>query len=325
MVIPREAQARQREALIKVAVNIVTFNSAGDIAACLESLKQQTFQDFEIHILDNASTDDTLKIIEPFDVRYLARAPVNTGFCKAHNELARRFPSEYVLFLNPDTVLATSFIEELAGALESNRAAASVTGKLLRMDGKTIDSTGIVMLREQRHLDRGADQQDVGQFEQPEEIFGPSGAAAMYRRSALDDVAINSQYFDEDFFAYREDADLAWRCRLFGWTSFYVPAAVARHRRRVTPERRGELPKEINYHSVKNRFLLRFNNMTGSLYRRDFWPITKRDAAVVGYVFLREWSSIPAVFYVIRHLPRLLRKRRSIQTRRRADPIAWFQ
>jgi len=306
-----------------VAVNIVTFNSARDIAACLESLRRQTFQDFEIHILDNASSDDTLKIVEPFDV-YLWRSPINTGFCKAHNELAGRFASEYVLFLNPDAELSPTFIEELVRALESRPDAASASGKLLRMDGKTIDSTGIIMLREQRHLDRGADQPDTGQFEKPEEIFGPSGAAAMYRRKALDDVAISGQYFDEDFFAYREDADLAWRCRLFGWTSIYVPTAVAKHRRRVTPERRAELPKAINYHSVKNRFLLRINNMTEPLYRRDFWPITKRDAAVIGYVLLREWSSIRGLFYVLRHLPRLLRKRQRIQARRRTDPVEWF-
>ena len=119
-------------------------------------------------------------------------------------------------------------------------------------------------------------------------------------------------------------ADLAWRCRLMGWTSIYIPHAVARHRRRVTPERRASLPKEINYHSVKNRFLLRINNMTGNLYRRDFWPITKRDLAVVGYVVVREWSSLPGVFYVFRHLPRLLRKRKGIQSRKQADPASWF-
>src|SRR6478672_1598631 len=103
----------------KVAVNIVTFNSARDIAACLESLKLQTFDDFEIHVLDNASSDDTLKTIEPFDVAYLERSPVNTGFCKAHNELARRFPSEYILFLNPDAVLTPDFIEALVRAMDS--------------------------------------------------------------------------------------------------------------------------------------------------------------------------------------------------------------
>ncbi len=300
-----------------VSVNIVTFNSAGDIAACLESLRQQTYTEIEIHIFDNASTDNTLRAIEPFEVDYLVRSPINTGFCKAHNELAARFPSEYVLFLNPDTIARPTFIEELVRALDARPDAASASGKLLRMDGKTLDSTGMIMLPEQRHLDRGAGQPDEGQFENPEEIFGPSGAAAMYRRGALEDAAIDGQYFDEDFFAYREDADLAWRCRLLGWTSIYVPAAVALHRRRVTPERRSILPSEINYHSVKNRFLLRLNNMTWAEYRRDFWRITVRDAAVIGYVILREWSSIPALFYVIRHLPRLLTKRRAIQARRR--------
>ena len=309
----------------RVAVNIVTFNSDRDIAACLESVRRQTFRDFQTHILDNASSDDTLKVIEPFEIDYLTRSPVNIGFCKAHNQLARRFPSDYVLFLNPDSALRPRFIGELVQALDARPDAASASGKLIRMDGKTIDSTGIIMLREQRHLDRGSGQPDAGQFEKAEEIFGPSGAAAMYRRKALDDAAIQGQYFDEDFFAYREDADLAWRCRLLGWTSIYVPAAVAEHRRRVTPERRGQLPPAINYHSVKNRFLLRINNLTGNLYRRDFWPITKRDAAVIGYVLLREWSSIPALFYVTRNLPRLLRKRRVIQSRRRADPAEWFK
>jgi len=147
----------------------------------------------------------------------------------------------------------------------------------------------------------------------------------MYRRSALDDVAINGQYFDEDFFAYREDADLAWRCRLFGWNSIYAPSAVARHRRRVTPERRSGLPKEINYHSVKNRFLLRLNNITGALYRRDLWPITKRDLAVIGYVLLREWSSMPAFFYLVSHFARLVKKRRTIQRRVKIDSQVWFQ
>ncbi len=313
--------------MVKIAVNIVTFNSADDIATCLESLRRQTVRDFRIHIFDNASKDETLKRIEPFDVDYLMRSPVNTGFCKAHNELVRRFPSDYVLFLNPDTVLNSQFIENLARGLDSRPDAASASGKLMRLDGETLDSTGIIMLRGQRHLDRGAGEPDTGEYEKTEDIFGPSGAAALYRRKALDDVAIDGQYFDEDFFAYREDADLAWRCRLMGWTSIYVPSATAQHRRRVTPERRGELPKVINYHSVKNRFLLRINNMTGNLYRRDFWQITKRDAAVIGYVLLREWSSIPALFYISRHVPRLLQKRRVIQRRIRINPAElekWF-
>jgi GT2 family glycosyltransferase len=304
--------------MVKVAVNIVTFNSGKDIAACLESLGRQTFKDFRIHVLDNASTDDTIKSLSGFDLD-LIRSNANTGFARAHNDLIRSYPAEFVLILNPDAILMPEFLERIIAALEARPDAASATGKLLRLDGKTLDSTGIVMLRSQRHLDRGADEPDRGQFDKPEDVFGPSGAAALYRLSALQDVAFEGQFFDEDFFAYREDADLAWRCRLMGWTSIYVPSAVALHRRRVTPERRSELSAVINYHSVKNRFLLRLNNMTRSLYMRDFLQMSMRDAAVVGYVLLREWSSAGALLYVVRHFPRLWRKRRAIQARKRFE------
>jgi GT2 family glycosyltransferase len=302
--------------MVKVAVNIVTFNSASDITVCLDSLKGQTFRDFQIHVLDNASSDNTLERLSGYDIQ-LTRSAANTGFAKAHNDLIRAFPSEYILMLNPDTELRADFLEKLVNALEARPDAASAAGKLLRMDGMTIDSTGIIMLREQRHLDRGADEPDLGQYDKPEDIFGPSGAAALYRLRALEDVAFDGQYFDEDFFAYREDADLAWRCRLMGWNAIYVPSAVALHRRRVTPERRSELPAIINYHSVKNRFLMRLNNMTAGLYRRNFLRITARDAAVIGYVVVAEWKSLGALFYVLHHLPRLWKKRRSIQARRR--------
>src|SRR2546430_803440 len=129
------------------------------------SPRKQTFQNIGIHIFDNASSDDTLKVVSSFDIDYLKHSPVNTGFCRAHNDLIRCFPSEYVLFLNPDTILQSVFIEELVRALDARPDAASASGKLLRLDGKTLDSTGIIMLREQRHLDRGADQIDEGQFE----------------------------------------------------------------------------------------------------------------------------------------------------------------
>jgi GT2 family glycosyltransferase len=311
---------------IRVSVNIVTFNSATDIEQCLRSLTAQTFRSFLVQIFDNASTDDTLDRIKPFDTK-VTRSNKNTGFASAHNALIRNADSEYVLVLNPDTNLRDSFLAEMVHRMDARPDAGSASGKLLRMDSITIDSTGIIMLRSQRHLDRGAGQPDIGQFDKPEDIFGPSGAAALYRRSALNDASIEGEYFDEDFFAYREDADLAWRLRLLGWNSIYVPSAVALHRRRVTPERRAELSDLINYHSVKNRFLLRINNMTRDLYKRDFWRITGRDAMVAGYVFLREWSSAPALTYVIRSLPRLWRKRRLIQAKMRVNPdelSRWF-
>jgi GT2 family glycosyltransferase len=302
----------------RVSVQIVTFNSESDIAGCLESLSGQTYRNFRVRILDNASSDRTLEHVGEFEADVID-SDVNIGFGAGHNRLARSWPAPYVLFLNPDTVLEPTFLEEIVSALEEAPDAGSASGKLLRMDGQTIDSAGIIMTRNQRHLDRGAGEADRGQYDEAGPVFGPSGAAALYRYACLEDVAIGSWFFDEDFFAYREDADLAWRCRLLGWGSIYVPSALARHRRRVTPERRSELSEAINRHSVKNRFLLRLNNMTWSLYLRDLWLITARDLQVVGYVLFQENSSLPGLLYPLRHLSRLLEKRRIIQSRVRID------
>ena len=95
-----------------------------------------------------------------------------------------------------------------------------------------------------------------------EYVFGASAAAALYRRAMIDDVAVDGDFFDPDFFAYREDADVAWRAQLLGWRCIYTPAAVAYHVRTVTPANRRSLPPVINMHSVKNRFLMRIKNAT---------------------------------------------------------------
>ena len=90
----------------------------------------------------------------------------------------------------------------------------------------------------------------------------------MFRRPFVEAVSVDGEFFDEDFFAFREDADLAWRAQLMGWKCLYVPSAVAWHVRRVTPERREQLPHEINWHSVKNRFLMRGKNASVAPNRR---------------------------------------------------------
>src|SRR5262249_49482414 len=126
-----------------------------------------------------------------------------------------------------------------------------------------IDSKGIRMTRSGRHLDIGQgkrDGEDDRGLEPGGECFGISGAAPLYRRAMIDDVSIDGELLDEDFFAYREDADLAWRAQLLGWRARHVPEALAAHVRTVTPERRRQLSAEINLHSVKNRFLLRLKN-----------------------------------------------------------------
>lgn len=315
--------------MARVSIGIVTWNAAAHIAPCLDAVRAQTHTDVELLIVDNASTDGTRALLER-ETRADERTyfPRNTGFSAAHNTLIHRSRGEFYLALNPDVTLEPDFLTRILAAVEPRERVGAATGKLLRADGTTLDSTGIVMRQSQRHLDRGAGEADAGQFEERELVFGASGAAACYRRRMLEDVKIGGEYFDEDFFAYREDADLAWRAQLLGWDCVYVPDARARHVRRVTPERRGALPPDINRHSVRNRFLLRLKNQTAGHAARFFVPAALRDLQVVGYVLLRERTSMGALADVLRLLPRTWRKRRLIM-RKRVRPAreiaAWFR
>ncbi|MPZ21010.1 MAG: glycosyltransferase [Luteitalea sp.] len=316
--------------MVLVSFGIVTWNSADVIAGCLASVRQQGGVAAELLVWDNGSRDDTraqLDVLTRPGERIYVDA--NVGFSAAHNALIARSRGEYYVAVNPDVVLAPSFTSAIVDALERDPHAGSATGKLLRLDDpQIIDSTGIRMLPSQRHVDRGADCVDTGQYDRVEYVFGASGAAACYGRRMLEDVRIGSEYFDEDFFAFREDADLAWRAQLLGWRCLYVPTARAWHRRRVTPERRLRLPAEINRASVRNRFLLRLKNQTLGHALTFAAPGLWRDAQVIGYVLLREHTSIPALVDVVRYLPRALAKRRTIMRRRRvADDqiVAWFR
>jgi len=317
---------------VSVTVGVVTWNSASVIEACLGAVREQTHAPLTLRIADNASTDGTRPLLErlttPDERRYF---PQNLGFSAAHNALIAATSDDFYLALNPDVVMAPDFISRIVTALTQAPRAGSATGKLLRFPEAggydVIDSTGIVMLPSQRHLDRGADREDTGQYGRAEEVFGASGAAAVYRRAMLEDTRVGAEYFDEDFFAYREDADLAWRAQLLGWSCLYVPEAVARHGRRVTPERRARLPAAINYYSVRNRFLLRLKNQTAGHALRFLVPAVSRDLQVIGYVLLREHSSLGALRDVIRLWPRTWTKRRAIMAKRRRptrEMIAWF-
>ncbi len=328
----------------RVLVSIVSYNSGHYLGACLQSLRRQAFRDFAVHLWDNASSDDSPEIAAAHgDVLEASHFSTrNLGFCAAHNRIIRETGSDYVLVLNPDVVLEAAFIGTLVRELDHDTRAGSATGKLWRWpndspdplaqgtpgsSGRVLDSTGIYFTRNQRHLDRGAGETDRGQYERGEYVFGASGAAAFYRRRMLDEIAADGEYFDESFFAYREDADLAWRAQWLGWSCRFVPAAHAFHVRRVLPERRATLPRDINMHSFKNRFLLRMKNMDAGTYARFFLPITARDILALLYVLAAERSSLRAIPLLARAAPRAWRLRRALRQHRRVPPRemrTWF-
>jgi GT2 family glycosyltransferase len=331
-----------------VSVILVTWNSAQYLRRCLEALRQQTHRATELIAIDNASSDDSLALLQ---ADMLIRNDTNRGFSAAVNQGIAVAHGEFVLLLNPDCFLEPEYISLLVAALDARPDVGSATGMLFRADGRPgeIDSCGIRMTRTGRHLDItrfGVRQPqlplshvEVAQehtkaaaaaaaLQNVHEVFGVSGAAAMHRMSFLRDVAVDGEVLDEDFFAYREDADLAWRGQLFGWKALCEPRAIAYHVRRVTPEARRALPADINMHSVKNRFLLRMKNEGGYLALRNAPFELARDVVVLLAALTVERTSLPAFAWLWRNRSRVLAKRRAIQQRRKVSDrelARWFR
>ena len=326
---------------LRVTVGIVLHESSLDITGCLAALTAQTRLPDSVVVLDNASSDDGLDLARRAmpDARF-EHSSVNIGFAAAHNRAMALEPADVHILLNPDCRLAPAFIERSIEAFQLDATIGAVSGRLLRfrdesteggpleeLPGDVLDSTGMVAHRNRRVLDRSSDLPAGGRDLAAADVFGASGAAAVYRRTMLEDVAFDGEFLDEAFFAYREDVDLAWRAQLLGWRCRYVPTALARHRRRVAPGRRRRLPARINRLSVANRWRMIAKNELAEGWRRDWRAIIARDVQILGFCALREQRTLLAVIDVAGDAARLRARRQDVMRRRRADDadvLGWF-
>jgi len=315
---------------------MVTFNSSRYIRRCLNAALAQTGVRVRVVVVDNASVDGTAEILRDFgDSIQVVWNQKNVGFAAAQNQGLRADRSDWVLTLNPDLLMEPDFISRLLEAAELDRGAGAVCGKLLSIGQgfqplaqRTIDSTGLFFTPTMRHFDRGWHELDNGRYDRPEYVFGACAAAALYRREMIDDVSTGGDFFDPDFFAYREDADVAWRAQLLGWRCIYTPAAVGWHVRSAVPGQRRSTAAPINMHSVKNRFLMRIKNTTPGVYRRCWLPMVTRDLMVVAGCLLFEHGSLPAFPMLAKCWPAAWRRRREIMRRRRVSDqelLRWFR
>ena len=318
-----------------VLVSLVTYNDEPFLARCLESVRKQTVP-VRVKVFDNASEDRTREIARRFEVD-LYESPANKGYSHGHNQNLRGEDFHAALLLNADVTLESDWLELLVAALNEVEGAGMAGGKLYRMDqnGKQVfrreapvlDSSGIFFTPSQRHFDRGSEEEDHGQYDRRHLVFGITGAALLCSQEMLEDLRLDQEYLDEDFFAYREDADLAWRAQLKGWKAVYEPQARAFHCRQVLPSRRRQLSARINYHSLKNRYLMRMKNLDSTLRWHCFPYMWLRDVGILAYVLCFEWSSLPAYREVWRLRHKFREKRRRVQSTRRVDPQAlahWF-
>ena len=292
-----------------ISVVIVNFNGQRFLDGCLASITAQSYKEFETIIVDNASTDGSVEhVINKYPWVRLIENRENRGFAGGTNDGIRVSTGEYVLTLNNDTIAEPHFIGELKRVMEGDPTLGMCASKMLFPDRK-INSTGICISRSGAAWDRGMFEDDRGQYDKGEEIFGPCAGAALYRKKMLDEIGL----FDEDFFLFMEDVDLAFRARLAGWNCLYVPSARVIHFHGGTAKFRSDLSiyygnRNILWYVVKN-FPIR------TLFLCLPW-IIGRNCGVIPYYILKNhgMAVIRAKIDAIRGIGKILQKRKTVQT-----------
>lgn len=222
------------------SVIVVNWDRRDLLRACLLSLRAQTLGDFEVIVVDNGSRDGSpAMVLDDFPEAVLIRNAENRGFCAANNQGIRQARGRYIALLNNDAEADPRWLEELVTGMRGADTAGMCASKILFHEARgVIDKVGHLIYPDGQNRGRGCGEPDRGQYNRAEEALFPDGCAALYDRRVFESAGL----FDEDFFAYGDDAELGLRARLAGWTCLYVPTAVVYHHHsstlgRFSPER----------------------------------------------------------------------------------------
>lgn len=310
-----------------ISLVIINYNNKDYLSRCINSIMNQTYKNLEIIFIDNESKDESFEYIEEeySDKNILLiRNETNNGYAGAANQGIKISTGEYVMIINPDIVMEENFIEEMYKFIDKDESIGAVSGKLLKYDFKNnkklnyIDSAGIIMFKNTRCIDRGQNEEDVGQYDSIEQVFGVCGAAPLYRRRALEKISVMDEYFDEDFFAYKEDVDLSWRLNLAGFKNMYYPKAIAYHGRALGRSS-GGIISFIKNRKKQSEFLrgISFRNQIMMMYKNDFGfkkkfriYIIKREGLMWIYRFLFERFSYKYYKEAIRNKEKMINKKK---------------
>jgi hypothetical protein len=294
-----------------ISVIVLNYNGKGFLNSCLSSLASQTYSDFEVIVVDNGSRDGSPEYIEEnYPWVRLAKNNENLGFAGGTNAGIRAAKGEFILTLNNDSRADSRFIEELIKPMADPEVGVCAA-KMLFPDGR-INSAGICISRSGAAWDRGMFEPDRGQYEFVEEVFGACAGAALYRREMLDEIGL----FDEDFFLYLEDVDLAFRARLAGWKCIYVPGARVIHHHGGTAGVGSDLAV---YYGNRNIVWYPIKDFPFRLLITSLPFIVARNLAVIPYYALRGQGGVilKSKLDALKGVVKMMGKRKDVM--RRAD------
>lgn len=316
-----------------VSVVIVNWNRRALLEACLRSLESPQGVEFEVIVVDNGSGDGSAEWLmrhqPPFPMRVI-RNTVNRGFCAANNQGFAAACAPFIALLNNDAEAAPGWLAALHAAFGRSPEIGMAASKILvHEDPRIIDKVGHLIYPDGQNRGRGTGEIDSGQYDREEEVLWPDGAAAMYRKSMLDQIG----GFDEDFFAYADDAELGLRARIAGWRCLYMPQAVVRHHRGATL---GQTSVRRLRLIERNRVLLAAKLFPGSLLWRNplYYLVRIAAGALASTRGMGEagrfqtapdrlrlaWALISGDLAALPLLPRMIAKRIRLRTLRRLTP-----
>ena len=330
-----------------VSINILTYNSEKYIENCLNSVLTQTYPNVEVLVIDNNSSDDTVAKIQNLkfkiqNFRFIENS-INLGYTGGNNTGIKQSRGEYVVLLNPDVVLDKDFIKEINKSFEKNPKIGAIQAKIYQLNNhkktKIIDTVGSIIFKTGEVNDQGQGEKDKGQYNSLKEVFSVNGVAPAYRRTALNDVKLKHEYFDENFFSYVEDVDLGWRLRWKAWKTGFNPNAIIWHDRTSAKIATGDwsvfrkIRKSQSFWIRKmgwrNQWLLFIKNQSFSNALKFLYWFTLRQTKLFLYLLFFEpkviLSSIPEIILL---LPKMLKKRRIIMKNRRVsnkEMGKWFR
>ncbi len=302
-----------------VSIVIVTCGIKNYLWPLLDSIKKQTYSDIEIIVIDNSLNSNlSREINECYPGIKLYSSPMNLFYCEALNIGIKMSRGDFILCLNDDVILDKRFIEKALEGFMVDKRVGMVSGKILRFDKITIDSTGLFLSLWRTARERGYSSKDIGQFEEEEYIFGVNGAVAFYRRQMLEGIKIDTDYFDRDYHFFYEDLDIAWRAQRFGWKGYYIPEAVAYHVRGGTarsvsginkPYARRYLNTNLEIDLLKNRYLTIIKNESYLDFFLHLPAIAAYDFIVWAYILLFRLDIFKIFLLNLIYLKKALKKR----------------
>jgi len=303
-----------------ISVVIPNYNGIEHLKDCFDSLRNQSYKDFQIILVDNNSSDNSIEFTKTnYPEIIILQQKENTGFAKAVNcGIKLSFENnkiKHILLLNNDIECEINFMKEMLAGFISDDVG-SVSCKMLNFYKRNIiDAAGDFIKRAGSPYPRGHSEIDEGQYDKPEYVFGACAGAAIYRKEIFEEIGL----FDEDFFAYYEDVDFSLRLQLTGFKCYYNPEAICFHKRGATSVYNSGWQTQL---CEKNLIALRIKNYPASLYFK-LAPLFLVGRVKRYYVFLREhsyklfMSALKGYFLGLFEIPKSLKKRITIQRNRK--------